>query len=408
MDERIIETELTAMSNGGEALGRYEGKVVFVAGGIPGEVVRVEIVQDRKRYARGRLREVISPSPDRVAPSCSHCGLCGGCDWQHIEYERQLSLKVEVLRGQLARKGCEARMAEPIGMASPWFYRNHVRFFVDGEGKPSFREGRSHRPVPIEECCLLHPLLLETLQDLELRFEGLLELELRAGINTGEVLLVLWVEGEQAPALELASALSCVVISEEGEPLAVVGHPFYHETLWERTFRVSFGSFFQVNTLQAEALAEVVLAYLFPEGDELVLDAYCGVGTFGLLLADRVGEVVGVEENPMAVDDAGHNAADTPNVRFVEGTLADVVPQLRSTCDLAVLDPPRGGCDREDLEALMGASPRRIAYVSCDAATLARDVKRLADGGYHLEEVQVVDMFPQTSHIESVSLLVRG
>ncbi len=407
MDERVIEIELTAMGNGGEALGRHEGKVVFVAGGIPGEIVEVGITRDKKRYARGRLREILSPSPDRVAPPCPHCDLCGGCDWQHIDYERQLSLKMDVLRGQLARQGCEAREAEPIGMASPWFYRNHVRFCMDGEGKPSFREGGSHRPVPIQECRLLHPLLLETLADLEVQFEGLLALELRAGVNTGEILLILWVEGGQVPSLELASTLSCVVVSEEGELLAVVGEPFYHETLWGRRFRVSYGSLFQVNTLQAEAVAEVVLAYLSPEGNEALLDTHCGVGAFGLLMADRVGEVVGVDENLMAVEDARHNGGDMPNVRFVEGSTAEAIAQLKSPCDLAILDPPRAGCDREDLEALMEMAPRRIAYVSCDPATLARDVKRLTGGGYHLEEVQMVDMFPQTSHIESVSLLVR-
>ena len=408
MDERVIEIELTAMGNGGEALGRHEGKVVFVAGGIPGEIVEVGITRDKKRYARGRLREILSPSPDRVAPPCPQCDLCGGCDWQHIDYERQLSLKMDVLRGQLARQGCEARTADPIGMASPWFYRNHVRFCMDGEGKPSFREGGSHRPVPIQECRLLHPLLLETLADLEVQFEGLLALELRAGVNTGEILLILWVEGGQVPSLELASTLSCVVVSEEGELLAVVGEPFYHETLWGRRFRVSYGSLFQVNTLQAEAVAEVVLAYLSPEGNEALLDAHCGVGAFGLLMADRVGEVVGVDENLMAVEDARHNGGDMPNVRFVEGSTAEAIAQLKSPCDLAILDPPRAGCDREDLEALMEMAPRRIAYVSCDPATLARDVKRLAGGSYRVEEVQMVDMFPQTSHIESVSLLVRG
>jgi 23S rRNA (uracil1939-C5)-methyltransferase len=315
---------------------------------------------------------------------------------------------MDVLRGQLARQGCEARVAEPIGMASPWFYWNHVRFSVDGEGKPSFREGGSHRPVPIQECRLLHPLLLETLADLEVQFEGLLALELRAGVNTGEILLILWVEGGQVPSLELASTLSCVVVSEEGELLAVVGEPFYHETLWGRRFRVSYGSFFQVNTLQAEAVAEVVLAYLSPEGNEVLLDTHCGVGTFGLLMADRVGEVVGADENLMAVEDARYNAGDMPNARFVEGSTAEAIAQLKSPCDLAILDPPRAGCDREDLEALMEMAPRRIAYVSCDPATLARDVKRLAGGGYHLEEVQMVDTFPHTSHIESVSLLVRG
>jgi len=397
------------MAHGGSALGRHEGKVIFVAGGIPGEEVVAEIVEDRGRYAHARLVEVITPSPHRIEePRCPHFGVCGGCQWQHIAYEAQLAFKEEVVRDQLAHLGRlpEAMVKPTLGMAEPWFYRNHVRFRVGPRGHLGFMDVAGRRVVPIEICTIMHPLLWEIFEALELAFPALERVSLRAGVNTGERMVVLETAGDEPPELEVDLPLSCVLLLRDGTPVSLVGSTHFHEAVGGRRFRVSAGSFFQVNTAQAERLIETVLGYLDPREDEVLLDAYCGVGTFGLLLAPQVGEVIGIEESPQALDDADHNAGDLDNVTLIEGRVEEVLPQLEEV-DLAILDPPRQGVAAPALESLVGLGPRKIVYVSCDPATLARDLGRLAGAGYRLVEVQPVDMFPQTYHVESVALLER-
>ena len=188
----------------------------------------------------------------------------------------------------------------------------------------------------------------------------------------------------------------------------LIGSSHIYERLGELRLRISSGSFFQVNTSQAEKLVGVVRRYLEPTGDEVLLDAYCGVGTFGLALAGQVSQVIGIEESPSAIEDARINAGGLEHVSFHEGRVEDMLPGIEANLDLAILDPPRAGCQPAVLKALMERTPHRIAYVSCDPATLARDLRVLSDGGYELQEVQPVDMFPQTAHIEAAALLTRG
>lgn len=404
-----IRLQLTGMAHGGEALGRHEGKVIFVPYALPGEEVLVEIVQDKGRYARAQLLEVVQPSPDRVEPRCPHFGTCGGCQWQHMTYEAQLRFKERVLRDQLERIGGVSKppVKPSLGAHNPWFYRNHVQFHLDEEGRLGFLAFRGWEVVPIEVCYIIHPLIEEVSRALDLALPQLKRVSIKVGTRTGQKLVILEMEEDLIPALEVDEPLSCVEFLCDGTLLTLVGDSHIVEEVRRRCFRISAASFFQVNTEQLERLIEVVRGYLAPKGHEVLLDAYCGVGTFGLSLAGEAGQVIGVEESDSALDDARFNAQEGENVEFIGGRVEDALPDLVKV-DLAILDPPRQGCGREAIAHLVRLAPAKIVYVSCDPATLARDIKRLREGGYHLVEVQPVDMFPQTYHIESVSLLERS
>ena len=221
-------------------------------------------------------------------------------------------------------------------------------------------------------------------------------------------MLIFEMANDQPPELETDTTISCVLSLADGRSAVLIGSSHIYERLGELRLRISSGSFFQVNTSQAENLVGVVRRYLEPTGDEVLLDAYCGVGTFGLSLATRVNQVIGIEESPSAIEDARINARGLEHVSFYEGRVEDMLPGIEANVDLAVLDPPRVGCQPAVLKTLMERTPRRIAYVSCDPATLARDLRVLLGDGYELQEVQPVDMFPQTAHIEVVALLTRG
>jgi 23S rRNA (uracil1939-C5)-methyltransferase len=405
----VIELELDAISHLGQALGRYEGKVVFVPYALPGESARVRIVEDRKRWARGALLDLFQRSPHRVVPPCPYFGTCGGCQWQHIDASRQLSYKHEIVVDQLRRAGLAGPLpvCDVRGMEEPWGYRNNVQFTLSQDGELGFQGARSHDVVPIARCLLLHPLLDELHQLLDVRWPKLSRLSLRAGTHTGEQMVILEPAGGEMPELEVDVPLSCVLRLPDGRHVPLIGSDVYHERLRDRTFRISTGSFFQVNTVQAEVLLDRVEAYLDPQPDDLLLDIYCGVGTFGLSLLDRVGGVIGIEESPSAVEDAWANTAGAENVTLIEDSAERVVPLLDEPVTKVVIDPPREGCAPALLDALVALAPQRIAYVSCNPSTLGRDLARLMGAGYHLREVQPVDMFPQTYHIESVSWLER-
>lgn len=435
------------MAHGGSALGRHEGKVIFVDGGLPGEMVRAAIVEDHERYARAGLVEIVTPVAERIArPRCPHFGdpalrfsveglanagqFCGGCQWQHAGYAAQLRYKQTIVADQLRRIG---RVPEPVvrptlGMDDPWYYRNNAQLTVGPDGEPCaepcpsapFRassersrgDSRSigfigidgQTVVDIDICYVIHPLLLDLFEQLELDFPPLERVTLRAGINTGDQMVILETGDDEAPAIEIDVSGSCVLQLSAGPAVSLAGDTYIEEELLGHRFRISAGSFFQVNTEMAVRLVEVVRNYLDPQRYQTLLDLYCGVGTFGICLADAVAEVIGVEANPVAVDDAVVNAEPFDNVSFYEGPVETVLPVLEESIDVVVLDPPRTGVEPTALQALADLRPSRIAYVSCDPATLARDVRRLREAGYRLVEVQPVDMFPQTYHIEAVAL----
>lgn len=411
-----VTVELTTMAHGGDALGRHEGKVIFVPYAIPGETVRAEIIDDREHYAFARLAEVLEPSAHRVDPPCPFFGQdkCGGCQWQHIDYDTQLKLKADVLTDQLERIGdIEAPRVHPtLADRTGWTYRNHAQFHPAPGGGLGFQRASGSEGatdiIAIDFCMVLHPLLSELYDVIDLDIEGLIRLVLRAGTATGDRLIGFEMEEDKPPALESDEAVSCVMLLEEGGYANLIGNNFITEVVAEHTYRISASSFFQVNTAQAGELVRLALAYLDLTDDETVLDAFCGVGLFTTHLAEQAELVIGIESSPSAVDDLLINTERYANVEIVEGTVGDVLPEITVPLDAALLDPPRGGVDRSALDGLIELRPGRIVYVSCDPATLARDAKRLRRGGYRLVETRPVDMFPQTYHVESVSLFTPG
>jgi len=402
--------QLTAIAHGGAALGRHEGRVIFVPYALPGETARVAITEDKGRYGFARLVEVLEPSPDRVSPPCPYFGPtgCGGCQWQHVDYQAQLRLKAEVVADQLTRIG---KIADPLihptrPDSSGWAYRNHAQLHPVPDGGLGFQAASGDEVIPIEECPILHPLLSDLYAALDLDFEGLRRLSLRAGTATGDRMLIFEMEQDLPPALEIDLPVSCVLLLSDGQHANLIGHNYITETVAERAYRILAPSFFQVNTPQAGQLVQQVLEYLDLQGGETVLDGYCGVGLFTTHLAQRAGLVVGIEQSPAAVADLLENSVDFDNVEIIEGPVEAVLPDLDTRFDAAVVDPPRAGLDRFALDALVERRPARLVYVSCDPATLARDAKRLTRAGYRLVEVQPIDMFPQTYHVESMALFV--
>ena len=385
-----FELVLTGMGHHGLALGRRGEQVVFAAYGIPGETVEVEVTRNHRDYLEAKVVRVIIPSPDRVEPPCPYYGDCGGCQYQHISYERQLALKRDVVVDQLRRIGKfnDAPVAPTLPAPLQWHYRNHARFTVNKEGLLGFVRPNTHRCVPVEECLLLAEPMNGILGQLQGHCAETRQLSLRYGVNTGEHLIQPKIKN---PVLRIET-----------------GQAGYHEELRGHRFRVASPSFFQVNTTQAERLTGLVLDFLGADGVDLLVDAYAGVGTFAVLLAERARRVIAVEESGPAVRDGRANSVWAANVEWVQGKVEEVLPELTPAPDVVLLDPPRAGCHGDVLAALAAHRPRRVVYVSCEPATLARDLRILCDRGFRLLKVQPVDMFPHTYHIEAVATLEWG
>jgi len=408
---QTIELQLTAMAHGGSALGRHEGRVVFVPYAIPGETVRVVLEEERSRWARGRLLEIREPSPHRVEPPCPHFGpgKCGGCHFQHIAYEAQAEYKRDVVVDQLARLGGlrDANVQEIIGAAQPWGYRNHAQFHTTPEGHLGFLTADTHDVVQVEECLILDPLLDELRAALDMEWPQLHRLSLRCGSASGDRMAIFELNEYEDFDIEVDFPVSCVILLADGESVVLMGNTYLEEHVAGRDYRISANSFFQVNTAGAEALVALVHDALEPTRSDALLDLYCGVGLFGLSLAEHVGRVLGVEADASAVVDFRHNARGLDQVELMEGKVQSVLPRIEAPVDLLLLDPPRAGAGPDVIDQVARLDPRRIAYVSCDPATLARDARQLIDREFLLREVQPVDLFPQTYHIESVALFAR-
>jgi len=406
-----ITLELDSMAHGGDAIGRHKGRAIFVPYAIPGEEVRAEIIDDRKRYARAKVIEVLEPSPARVEPRCPYFGYdkCGGCQWQHIDTPVQTRMKGLVTIDQLQRIGNfeNPPVFEPVPDEVGWEYRNHALFRVDPDGRLGFLAARSHDVYPIKDCLILHPLLSRLFQSLDMVYPELEWLELRAGTATGNLMLLLQAKEEESPSLEVDFPLSIVQIRHDDAVAPLIGLDYILEHVHDREFRISATSFFQVNSAQAAQLVNIVMGALDLKGHEHVLDAYCGVGLFTAFIAEEAASVTGIEVNPAAVVDARHNLAHLDNATLLEGPVMTMIREVNRKIDAVLVDPPRTGLEPEVVDALVEHSPERIVYVSCDPATLARDCSRLVKQGYSLEWVQPVDLFPQTYHIENVALLVR-
>jgi 23S rRNA (uracil1939-C5)-methyltransferase len=404
--QHLYDVEIFSLVYGGDGLGRLpDGRAVFVPYVLPGEKVRLRLFDEKKSHARARLVEVITPSPERITPRCPHFGDCGGCHYQHLPYEKQLLLKRDILIDQLKRL---ANLMDPpvqpvVPSPHPWNYRNTVQFHLSPAGKIGYLAANSSRVVEIRECHLPEPLLNETWPKLSLEPDPALEeVELRVGVDD-EILLVLEGNTPLPPELEVDIRLSAVYLGPD-QPYAMAGDDFVVMQVLDRPFKVSAGSFFQVNTLQAEAMVKLLLSIL-PLGPQVtLLDLYCGVGLFSAFLAPHVARCIGVEVSPWACDDFALNLDDFDNVDLYVGTTEEILPALDVSPEVVVLDPPRAGVEKTALQALVTKHPPVIAYVSCDPATLARDARFLIANGYTLEQVTPFDLFPHTYHIESISL----
>jgi 23S rRNA (uracil1939-C5)-methyltransferase len=411
----FYEVELTAFTYGGEAMGRLsDGRAVFVPFALPGEKARVRLVEEKRNHARAELVEVLRPSAQRQAPACLHFGMCGGCHYQHMPYEAQLVAKTEILRDQLMRIG---RLKDPpvqpaVACPHPYSYRNHVQFHLTAEGLlgyyPALPAASSGGEVfAIQECHLPEA----PLQDLwlQLEFEAMPEIE-RIGLRLGsgeQVQLILEGQGSELPEFSVEDlSISAVHLSEDS-CVVLAGSEFVIMQVLDRLFRVSAGSFFQVNTEMAESLVKHVLEklpdFVNLDSQTTLLDAYCGVGLFSAFLAPRVGRLIAIEAAPSAVEDFIINLDEFENVELYEDTAGNVLSQITIQPDIILVDPPRSGLEKDALEGILRLKPSLLVYVSCDPATLGRDARRLTEGGYRLEIITPFDLFPQTYHIESIS-----
>lgn len=400
---------LEKLTYGGEAMGRLpDGRAVFVPFGLPGEHIRIELVEDKRSFARGKLIEILKVSPERIDSKCKHFGKCGGCHYQNLPYEKQLQAKTEILRDQLQRIGKIENPPITQMIASPleWNYRNHVQFHLTAEGKIGFINAKGNSTLPIEECHLPETGINAFWP--ELQFESNKDVErvsLRAGQDE-ELMVILESESPEAPELEIEADVSVVHLFDE-HAVVIAGRDHLIINILEKDFRVSAASFFQVNTTMAKKMVEHLVARLPVTELTTLLDVYCGAGLFSKFFAEKCQQVIGVETSESACEDFAFNLDEFDNVELYEGTAEEVLPALAGRLDSStyvIVDPPRAGIEKHVLDAIISIKPQIIAYVSCDPSTLARDAARLINGGYRLVEVTPFDLFPQTYHIESISI----
>ncbi|MBO8141789.1 MAG: 23S rRNA (uracil(1939)-C(5))-methyltransferase RlmD [Firmicutes bacterium] len=435
------------LDTGGDGVSRIHNVVVFVEGAVPGDEAVVEITGVRDRYARGRLVQLLVASPDRVEPPCPVADACGGCQLQALAYGAQLRWKRRRVEAALSRIGGLAGVpvADVLGMRDPWRYRNKAQYPVAMAGERlsmGFYRRGTHEVVDGPDCLIQDPVnadVAKLVRSLLIRHRvpvydettgrgTIRHVVVRASRSRREAMVVLVTNGERLPARdEIVRALAAdprvVSIAQNinphrtnvifGEQTRILwGKEHLEDRIGPLRFLISPRSFFQVNSEQAEVLYEEVRRASGLCGSETVLDAYCGVGTIGLYLASSAREVVGIEAVPEAVKDARRNARHNgiENARFYEGAVEEVLPRLVSSgrrFEVAILDPPRRGCEPEVLAALAAAEVPRLVYVSCHPETMARDLKRLRGLGYDTERVQPVDMFPMTAHVECVATVIR-
>ncbi len=407
--QNFFDLLLEKYTYGGDALGRLEdGRAVFVPFGLPGERVRVRLTEEKKNFARGEIVEILEPSPERIEARCKHFGECGGCHYQNLSYKKQLGAKTEILIDQLKRIGKieNPPVQKMMACPSPWNYRNHVAFSLNEAGKLGFQASNSNNVVPITECHLPKASINALWPQLE--FESNTNVE-RVSLWAGkdeDLMLVLESNSPKPPELEIETGISVTHVYEENAVI-LAGNDHTFIQVLDRDFRVSAASFFQVNTMMAEKMVEHLLTYLPVTLSTILLDVYCGVGLFSAFLAPKCKSVIGIEASPSACEDFSLNLDEFDNVELYEGVAENVIPHLEAEPDIVLVDPPRAGLDKTVVDGILKLNPQIIAYVSCDPSTLARDAARLLNGGYQLKQVTPFDLFPQTYHIESISLFER-
>lgn len=450
----LIEVEITDLSDSGDGVGRLHDaseaglrRVVFVPDTVTGDRVVVRLVRVKPQYAQGKLHQILEASPHRVRPSCIVADKCGGCQWQHVHYDYQLEAKRNQVIQALERIGGFVNPAVDavLNVTEPLGYRNKATYPVSrsatGQVQAGYYQKGSHHLVNLNQCPIqdqrLNPLLAEVKQDIQQRGWGIYDeklhrgkvrhLGLRIGRRTGEILLTIVAKDGNLSGLEEQAqdwltrfpTLVGVSLNVNGdrtnaifgeETHCVAGEPHLREEFAGATFQIRPDTFFQVHTEQADALLQVILNQLNLQGTEILVDAYCGIGTLTLPLAKRVKQAIGLEIQPEAIEQALLNTQlnQLENVTFQAGFVEQTLATLTVKPDIVLVDPPRKGCDSAVIETLREMQPQRIVYVSCNPATLARDLKRLCEADlYQLRRVQPADFFPQTAHVECAAFLER-
>lgn len=445
----IIEVQISGLGSSGEGVGRYNGFTVFVKNALPEEIVQAEIVLVKKNYAVGVLKQLIKAASERTEPICPVYKECGGCQLQHLSYARQLKMKQQQVLDALTRIGhLDVEVLPVIGCSNPWNYRNKMQFpaAVNTEGKINIGcyAAATHSVIDTGSCLIQKEAnneVLTTVRKWMQRFgisaydektgKGLVRHVMsRVGVHSGEVMAVLITSAYDIPHKKeliewlekYVPGLVSVVQNINKKPTNVVmgsktrvlyGRPTITDSLGALSFNISAQSFFQVNSEQAEKLYNKALEYAALNGNETVVDVYCGTGTISLYLAKHAAQVYGIEIVPPAIEDAKKNAADNNchNAEFILGDAAEKLPELLAQGiqpDVVIVDPPRAGCEQKVLQAIADVKPKRIVYVSCNPASLARDLAYLAERDYKALAAQPVDMFPMTSHVETVVSLSKG
>ncbi|NET01048.1 MAG: 23S rRNA (uracil(1939)-C(5))-methyltransferase RlmD [Sphaerospermopsis sp. SIO1G1] len=443
----IIELEISDLSDTGDGVGRFDQRVVFVADTVPGDRLLVRLTHVKPKYAHGVCKQLLQSSPQRIRPRCIVADKCGGCQWQHIEYEYQLQAKQNQVFQALERIGGfnDPPVNPVLTTTASLGYRNKVTYplgvSATGQIQTGYYQKGTHQIINLNQCPIqdqrLNPFLAEIKQDIkqqgwpiydEKHHQGeIRHLSLRIGRRTGQVLLTLIVKNGNLPKIEIQAQqwlqrypqLAGVCLNRNSdrtnaifgkETRCIAGVPYLKEKFAGLEFQISPDTFFQVYTEAAEALLQLIQKELDLQGHETVLDAYCGIGTLSLPLAKQAREIIGLEIQSVAVEQAILNAQhnNINNVKFLVGAVEKVLPNFDTIPDIVLLDPPRKGCDANVIQSLLDLQPNRIVYISCKVSTLARDLKMLCGQGlYQLKKVQLADFFPQTSHIETVAFLER-
>ena len=457
----IVTVEITDIGVSGEGIGHVDGYTLFIKDAVIGDVVEAKVMKAKKNYGYARLMKVITPSEYRVEPKCAFARRCGGCQIQEMSYDRQLVFKDQKIRGNLERIGgftkeqIEAVMQPVVGMEHPFSYRNKAQFpfGTDKEGNPitGFYAGRTHDIIANTDCALgveqnreILEIILQYMRENKIKSydekmgKGLIRHALiRYGFKTKEIMVCLVINGKKLPKAERLiekliqiEGMTSITISPNTRRDNVIMGDSY-EILWGQgyitdyignvKYQISPLSFYQVNPVQTEKLYRLALEYADLKGDETVWDLYCGIGTISLFLAQKAKQVYGVEIVPQAIDDAKENAKINAidNAEFFVGKAEEVLPEYYAEyerehngetahADVIVVDPPRKGCEETLLETIVKMQPEKVVYVSCDSATLARDLKYLCANGYEITVCRGVDQFPQTVHVETVVLLSKG
>ena len=386
-----FQTTLNGINDSGETLSEIRGAPVEVTGGLPGEKVVVEVQKRFPERIVAKVVEVLEQAEERVVPECEYFLTCSGCQWQHASYDYQLQLKQARVQREIDKYQSLSQVVvdATIGSESQLGYRNHGRFTVgkkDDGGKIGYINAVTRRFVKIDRCLLMNEQINKVLDLAQDNVAGQTQLAIRAGSNTDSMLI--------QPRMNL---------SHIG---LVTGEQHYEEEVRGFRFRVAASSFFQVNTSQLSRAIDEVRDLLELDGTEVMVDAYCGVGVFTVLLAPYVRKIVGIEESASAIEDAGLNSKDILNIEFVEGKTEHILNTLNQHIDVLLLDPPRVGCHPDVLDSVIKLKPEKVLMISCEPEAMARDLNLLCSTGiYSLETIRPVDMFPQTRHVETISML---